>query len=210
MSQMVSAEIHADEFVRPLPPRTPKSARTRRRILDLAARLFIERGYGAVSLRDIAEAAEITKGAIYGHFRSKGQLLVEVVRWKTDEFDQSPGFNEAARDLEHGVDLIYDARTRDLRLLEVDAAVAARHDPDVAAGLAVHYRQRQEMIREMMTDARDPDAAAWLVAVLTAGIGTKESAGIPMPAADALHSTLVAIVGALLEDTSGAAAHSPG
>ena len=60
------------------PPLTPKAAATRKRLLELSAELFIDRGYDAVSLRDIADAAGVTKGAIYGHFRSKGQLLVEV------------------------------------------------------------------------------------------------------------------------------------
>ena len=41
-------------FVPPEPPKTPKSADTRRRVLEIAAALFIERGYAAVSMRDIA------------------------------------------------------------------------------------------------------------------------------------------------------------
>ncbi|XVQ06999.1 TetR/AcrR family transcriptional regulator [Spirillospora sp. CA-255316] len=41
-------------FVPPPPPRTPKSADTRRRLLDVAAGLFVERGYSAVSMNDIA------------------------------------------------------------------------------------------------------------------------------------------------------------
>ncbi len=84
-------------FVPPPPPKTPKSAGTRRRLLDVAAELFIERGYSAVSMRDIAAAARLTKGAVYGHFRSKGQLLVEVIRWKIAERDHAPGFREATR-----------------------------------------------------------------------------------------------------------------
>lgn len=35
-------------------PLTPKAAATYQRLLELSARLFIERGYSAVSLRDIA------------------------------------------------------------------------------------------------------------------------------------------------------------
>ena len=136
MSSSVAAHTAHRRFVPPPPPKTSKSAGTRRRLLDIAARLFIERGYGAVSMRDIASAAKLTKGAVYGHFRSKGQLLVEVIRWKIAERDHTPGFSEATADLERGVELMYAEDGREIRLLEVDAAAAARHDPDVAAGLA--------------------------------------------------------------------------
>ena len=48
------------------PPITPKAAATRVRLLEVAAAVFIKHGYAAVSLRDIAKAAEVTKG---GHLR---------------------------------------------------------------------------------------------------------------------------------------------
>ena len=167
------------------------------RLLEAAARLFIERGYDAVSMRDIASAAKLTKGAVYGHFRSKGQLFVEVIRWKIAERDHAPGFSEATADFEPGIGLMYAEDRRDIRLLEVDAAAAARHDPDVAAGLASLYGERDARIRDAMADVRDPDTAAWLVGVLSAGIGTKESTGLPLPDADRLHATLVAVLRAL-------------
>jgi AcrR family transcriptional regulator len=52
---------------------------TRERILGEAKRLFRERGYAATSLEQIAEAADVTKGAIYGHFSSKEDLLLSSI-----------------------------------------------------------------------------------------------------------------------------------
>jgi AcrR family transcriptional regulator len=52
---------------------------TRRRLLAEAQRLFRERGYAATSLEQIAEAAEVTKGAIYGHFASKEDLMIGAI-----------------------------------------------------------------------------------------------------------------------------------
>jgi AcrR family transcriptional regulator len=179
-------------FVPPDPPKTPKSEGTRRRLLDLAAQLFVEQGYEAVSLRDIASAAMLTKGAVYGHFRSKGQLLVEVIRWKLADSDQATDYTEVSTSLERGAELIHDARNRDTRLLEVDAAAAARHDPEVAAGLANLYLERHARICDAMSEseAADPDAAAWVVTALTAGIGMKESSGLPIPDADRLTAAI--------------------
>jgi AcrR family transcriptional regulator len=57
---------------------------TRQRLLSEAERLFRERGYAATSLEQIAEAAEVTKGAIYGHFASKEDLMLSAIEASRD------------------------------------------------------------------------------------------------------------------------------
>jgi AcrR family transcriptional regulator len=51
----------------------------RRRILDEAAALFLERGYAATSLRHIAAAAGMKAGSLYYHFSSKEALLEAIL-----------------------------------------------------------------------------------------------------------------------------------
>jgi AcrR family transcriptional regulator len=51
----------------------------RARILDVAERLFAERGYRNVSVRDIAAAAEVTHPLIYYHWGSKEGLLAATL-----------------------------------------------------------------------------------------------------------------------------------
>ena len=194
MTTSVASRPSSRPFVPPPAPKTPKSAGTRRRLLNLAARLFTDRGYHAVSMRDIASAAEVTKGAVYGHFRSKGQLLVEVIRWKIAEQERSMDFVQAAANPLYGVALMHDEAGRETRLLEVDAAAAARHDPEVAAGLASLYLERHARIRDAMSELADPDTAAWVLAALSAGIGMKEATGIPLPDAQRLSTTVLAAV----------------
>jgi AcrR family transcriptional regulator len=188
------SETATPVFVPPDAPRTPKSERTRSRLLEVSAALFIERGYSAVSMRDVASAAGLTKGAVYGHFRSKGQLLVECIRARLAELDAATDYTSIADDVAAGVELIFRQGGREIRLLEVDAAAAARHDPDVAAGLAAFYVERHERIRAAMQPTRDPDTLAWLVSALTAGIGAKEAVGVPLPDAARLRDALVVAI----------------
>lgn len=54
-------------------------ARGRARILEEAGRLFRERGFAAVSVAEVMKAAGLTHGAFYGHFRSKDDLIAQVV-----------------------------------------------------------------------------------------------------------------------------------
>jgi len=61
-------------------PKTPsKSQITRGLILKAAAGLFREKGYAAVSLREIAEAVSMKTGSLYYHFDSKESLVEEIL-----------------------------------------------------------------------------------------------------------------------------------
>ncbi len=55
-----------------------KGARTRRRILMCAAEVIASRGVSGMSLSDVVEAANVSKGALYFHFSSKDELLIAV------------------------------------------------------------------------------------------------------------------------------------
>lgn len=51
---------------------------TRNSILDAAERVFFEKGVSRTSLADIAQAAGVTRGAIYWHFSHKSDLFTEM------------------------------------------------------------------------------------------------------------------------------------
>jgi TetR/AcrR family transcriptional regulator, cholesterol catabolism regulator len=49
-------------------------------ILDKAAGLFAQKGVSASTVRQIAEAAGITSGTLYHHFKSKDEIVDEILR----------------------------------------------------------------------------------------------------------------------------------
>ncbi|AWI30210.1 TetR family transcriptional regulator [Streptomyces tirandamycinicus] len=55
-----------------------RAVRTRKRILVAAARAFAAKGYPAVTILDVAEAAGMTKGAVYFHYENKDALALAV------------------------------------------------------------------------------------------------------------------------------------
>ena len=56
----------------------------RQRILEVAEELFTEHGYRAVSIRDIAQACEVSNAALYYHFSNKEALYYEVLQFHAD------------------------------------------------------------------------------------------------------------------------------
>lgn len=60
-----------------------QAQKTRQKILDAAVREFSVHGVAATSLKDIAAAAGVTRGAIYWHFKNKVDLFNEV--WGSTE-----------------------------------------------------------------------------------------------------------------------------
>jgi AcrR family transcriptional regulator len=56
----------------------PKRRRTRRAIADAAQRLFLERGFEAVTVAQVAAAAEVAEKTVYNHFRTKAELVSDA------------------------------------------------------------------------------------------------------------------------------------
>lgn len=186
-------------FTPPEPPKTRRSGATRERLLKAAAELFLAHGYDAVSMNDVAEQAGVTKGGLYGHFRSKGQMLVEAIRWKHLQFEGSAEFAQDLVDPKTGIGLLWSAAGLEGRLLGVDAAAAARHDPDVLAGMTALNADRYAAVVEHLRDhTSDPEAVAWLILAFAAGIGVREAFGVQRPDAARLEPALARLIDALL------------
>ncbi|WP_405783555.1 TetR/AcrR family transcriptional regulator [Streptomyces sp. NBC_00859] len=62
-----------------VPPgrRERKKAATRQKIADTALRLFLERGYDGVGIRDVAAEADVAVTTLFSHFASKEALVFE-------------------------------------------------------------------------------------------------------------------------------------
>ncbi|WP_243061974.1 TetR/AcrR family transcriptional regulator [Humibacter sp. RRB41] len=147
------------------PPRATKGQRTRQRILGSALDLFRERGFQAVSLRDIGARAGITHVTVLHYFSSKDELLTELMVHRDDvERDHLTDFVRANSDpddprwrgLRHPALRWYMSRLEGnetepqatslfLRIaMEATAEDHSAHD---------HFVRRYELVRRMLVDA---------------------------------------------------------
>jgi AcrR family transcriptional regulator len=61
---------------------------TRERIQSVALELFAEQGYDKTSLREIAERLDVTKAALYYHFKSKEDIVTSLVEDYFGQMDE--------------------------------------------------------------------------------------------------------------------------
>ncbi|MGC5341768.1 ScbR family autoregulator-binding transcription factor [Streptomyces sp. DT24] len=78
-----------------------RAVRTRRAILEAAARVFDRRGYQAATITEILTVAGVTKGALYFHFQSKEDLAHGIVA----EQDLKPYLPSQSSKLQELVDI---------------------------------------------------------------------------------------------------------
>ena len=129
------------------PTRAERARQTRHRMLDSARELFIGDGYAATTMERIAEDAGVAVQTLYYTFRTKGQLLCEVVEvtaagdedappvaqraWVQEMLTATSGQRVLALAVEHGADIYVRAAPL------WPAVAAAAGDPHVE-----HYWQR--------------------------------------------------------------------
>lgn len=61
------------------PKQNPEDSTKRARILEVAGKMFLDQGFGGVSMDAIAEAAPVSKPTLYSHFKDKEALFLAVV-----------------------------------------------------------------------------------------------------------------------------------
>jgi len=64
-----------------------KSEQKRKYILETARKVFIEKGFKNVTMKDIVEACDISRGGLYLYFNSTKELFLEVLRLEASEAD---------------------------------------------------------------------------------------------------------------------------
>ncbi|WP_371617989.1 TetR/AcrR family transcriptional regulator [Streptomyces sp. NBC_00454] len=103
--------------------RERKKAQTRKALADAALRLFQERGYDKVGVREVAEAADVSVTTLFKHFPSKEALVFD------EDEDVEAALVAAVRDRAPGQSVLHSLRdhlvtTRATRQMDDPAVIA--------------------------------------------------------------------------------------
>jgi AcrR family transcriptional regulator len=119
---------------------TAKSLRTRARILECATRLVVEIGFAAATNARIAEAADLTRGAMLYHFPSREALVEALVdhlqaariAMLSEASERAPAGADLA---DHAIDAYWSLLKADPFVAFAELEAAARTDPAVRTAI---------------------------------------------------------------------------
>lgn len=113
----------------------------RQRILAAAEKCFIERGFHAASMANIAEAAQMSPGLIYRYFGSKSEIVLAIIDQQLqrtrEEMRQLDGSVDLALQIVQSFsqDLPGDTRQPTNPTLFLEISAEASRDPDIGAAV---------------------------------------------------------------------------
>jgi len=172
---------------------------TRNRLLDAAQEIFYIKGVGGASLLDVAQAASLTRGAIYWHFKDKADLFDAMMQRAILPFEQACNTEQMQpEDQRCALGGILNALQMVLRSVSTDAAIKRVFDialykvECVGEMMAVRERRMMGIMRFTLKMESDLVLAA-------------KQAGIELPissssAARGLHAVFDGILHAWLLD----------
>jgi AcrR family transcriptional regulator len=176
----------------------------RAQLLDAAARVFASKGYYGTKIMDIVKAAGLSSGAVYGRFASKDELLMEAILRQVEKNAVAGRFQgktvaqalvEASR-AEGALD--------DIEAMQLEAFIAARREPHIAAAIAENRRRWHKTIvqplvqRAIAEGSARPDAdfdsVVYFLETLQLGLLVQRGAGQPAPDVDAWQRFLARLI----------------
>jgi AcrR family transcriptional regulator len=167
---------------------------TRERLIDAAARVFELKGFEGATVAEIAREAGVTTGAIYAHYTSKAELLVDAMRVHGERATAAlfpPGTRiDAPTILTTLAARLADRDRQDAALL-AEALLASRRDAELAQVLASSLMDREALMAAMIAEGQaDGDLRRGSPAVgarfaLMLGLGSLLIDELDLPAVDA-------------------------
>jgi AcrR family transcriptional regulator len=165
----------------PKPQRTQRERRaeTRARLLAATQAALVERGYAGATTTEICRRAEVSQGALFKHFASKGELLAataeelfaSLVDAYRERMPRLVGVDDRAA---AAVALLWNVFDDPRLLAAIELYGAARTDRELAARLAPvaarHGENLHQLARELFPEAaaRKPDFDALVSVVVQA------------------------------------------
>ena len=144
-------------------------AENRQRILEVASRLFREKGFEAVGVAEVMKALGLTHGGFYGHFSSKDDLIVQALAHALGER------NGATLPVREYMDEYLSPRHRDNRAggcpISGLAADTLRQTPEARSAVTDGVRGQIDWMFEKLTALDESDRRRQAIASWAAMVG---------------------------------------
>jgi AcrR family transcriptional regulator len=174
--------------------RERKKRQTRQYISDVATALFIERGFDAVTVAEVAEAANVSVNTVYNYFPAKEELFLDrskgvvdrLSRWVRGRRDGESAARAVLRELREEVETVsprvglMDGYERFMKVVQDSPALRSRMwaiGQEVLLGLERTLREETGAPADDPTPALMAGQINWLHETVMATIGQRMLAG---------------------------------
>jgi TetR/AcrR family transcriptional repressor of nem operon len=155
-----------------------QAAENRETVINVASRLFRDRGFDGIGLKDLMKGAGLTQGAFYKQFESKEDLAVEASRRALESASRrwSDAAAENPDDPLGAVIAFY--LSADHREEKMDGCPivalgsdAARQGPDVKAAFEAGIKAHLEVLGRFIAETDGEESSGRAMAILTTMVG---------------------------------------
>ncbi len=155
-----------------------QAAENRETVINVASRLFRERGFDGIGLKDLMEGAGLTQGAFYKQFASKGDLAAQASRRALESatLRWSAAIAANPEDPLGAVVAFYlSAEHREEKMdgcpIVALGSDAARQGSDVKASFEAGIKAHLEILRRMIAEADGDEPKRKAMAILSTMVG---------------------------------------
>ena len=144
-----------------------KSIQKRRYILETARKVFVEKGFKKVTMKDIVDACDISRGGLYLYFESTSQIFQEVMKLETQEADDL--FSDSIKEDSTAADILL------LFLREQKKELLRKSDTLTQAIYEFYFENQQLPKKENRLKKQFDDAILIMERLISAGVGMANS-----------------------------------
>jgi AcrR family transcriptional regulator len=187
---------------------------TRERLLDAAVRVFELEGYGGATVAQIAREAGVSSGAIYAHYSTKAELLVDALRAHKERATAAlfpPGRRTNVAGVLAALGARLGTRDHEATALLAEALFASRRDAELAQVLATALGERERLMAALIARGQaageltrdvSPEAAARFALMLGLGSMLVQTLDLPETNPGEWTALIHRVIAAFTEETN--------
>ena len=161
----------------------PRKENIKEMVLDALLKLLETKSFNEISLAEVAKAAGISKGTLYYHYKTKGEIYFDLTdRYLSEQWDDLvswTGNKEKDTSIERLVKYVVERNVANASFRMQLYSEAQLGDTELKKKLSKRYDEFQKLISEKIAERTNvnPDFLTWLILLLSDGIIIQSAIG---------------------------------
>lgn len=161
----------------------PRKENIKEMILNALLKLLETKSFNEISLAEVAKAAGISKGTLYYHYKTKGEIFFDLTdRYLSEQWDDLvswTGNKEKDTSIERLVKYVVERNVANASFRMQLYSEAQLGDTELKKKLSKRYDEFQKLISEKIAERTNvnPDFLTWLILLLSDGIIIQSAIG---------------------------------